>query len=646
MIRSVDAAPALGPEAPGSLATVGRAALGADGVLLCERLDAGRLALLCSSGLSPAEERSLTEALAHRPPGPALGMAGFAQALIRDASVPGVGAVRLCAVQRHRAAFEGPRTADAIARHGAVAAGMRRQGGPAAGEPARIDAHELIERAVDWAALDRAVTLQVRRIVPAQRTGLLLWDEDEQVLRPVPGTFGLDPRVVLPAPAAADWASSAARVFASGEPYLTNRAVEDPDAGPDYRESFAVRRLIAVPIEASGRRVGVLQAVNKESAFTLTDVQRLADVAPVVANAAEVVALRMRLRRSERLEALFTSTAVAIASGQAVHEHLQAGLEDLRVALAGTVVALVAPDAEPIVCRSAEGRDRLEPGFLAQARTATGFRAFDAPARRAGEPGWSATHVPVSVDDAVVATLAILRVGGGPLEARERAALSRMAQLIALAWATESYQRGLASAARRAERRRIADELHDQVAQLLFAARLSLDVVAEALADPVPAEIPRARELLLRADAATRAIMDRNIDPDESRVSDVLARVITEVEEEYGRPAGLEVALAADEAAAGLSPAARQLVARTAREALVNAAKHAGPCQISVRLALTRRHRLLLTVTDAGVGLGPRRAEGYGTAALRRAVRRHGGTLRVTAASPIGGTRVAVSLPA
>src|SRR5262249_25231690 len=41
---------------------------------------------------------------------------------------------------------------------------------------------------------------------------------------------------------------------------------------------------------------------------------------------------------------------------------------------------------------------------------------------------------------------------------------------------------------------------------------------------------------------------------------------------------------------------------KAAREALVNAAKHAGPCRVSVKLEVSRRGRLVLTVADDGIG--------------------------------------------
>jgi signal transduction histidine kinase len=642
VIGAVDAVPAAEPDAPTDLAAIARLALGAAAVLLAEAADGRRLKLLASSGLTPDEERSVLAELPRRQPAE---IDGFAHTLVRQVALSGIGEVTICALQRRRAPFESPDVALAIARHVAVATGARRFGAaPAVGESA-LDTYELIERALDWGALDRAVTQQVRRLVPVQRTALVLWREDEQLLRPVPGSFGLDPAIVVPPVPVDDWSATAARVFATGEPYLSNDASEDAGIAPDYRDVLSIKRLISVPVEVAGRCIGVFHAINKDGAFTLADIGRLASFAPSVAAAAEVVALRERVRRSERLELLLTSTAVAIASGRGVEEHLESGLRELRLALGGSVVALVLGDAEPVVSRSGVEGDALEESFLVQARDGVGFREYHAPPRRAGQRGFSATHVPVVVDGAEVATLSILRVGGGPLRPAESQALSRMAQLIALAWATESYQRGLADAARTAERRRIADELHDHVAQLLFAARLSLDVGAEASSDPAAAGIPRARDLLVRADEATRAIMDRNSRASDTGVSGLLAGVVTEIEDEYGRAVGLEVAPAADDAADDLSQAGRQLLVRAAREALINAAKHAGPCEVSVRLALTQRRRLLLTVTDTGVGVAARRGDGYGTAALRRAVRRQGGTLRVGAASAIAGTRVSVSLP-
>jgi signal transduction histidine kinase len=300
----------------------------------------------------------------------------------------------------------------------------------------------------------------------------------------------------------------------------------------------------------------------------------------------------------------------------------------------------------PIVRRRVAERADLERMVLNQAHQVTSMRVYGAGPRRAGEPGWTAAHVPVALGAQQRATLSVLRTGGAPFDRDECASLSRLAHVMALAWSTEHYQHQLVDSARVAERQRIADELHDHVAQLLFAARLSLDYASEIAGVPpaAAANVQRSRELLVRADVATRKVMEQNSQGSEEQLSDRLAALVGSIEEEFARPVALEIEPPAVEAASRMSQPAMNLVARAAREALVNAAKHAGPCQLAVRVAITHRNRLLLTVTDGGIGLGRRREEGYGTAALRRAVRRQGGAMRINETST-GGTKVAVSLP-
>jgi signal transduction histidine kinase len=91
-------------------------------------------------------------------------------------------------------------------------------------------------------------------------------------------------------------------------------------------------------------------------------------------------------------------------------------------------------------------------------------------------------------------------------------------------------------------------------------------------------------------------------------------------------------------------PSADALI-KAAREALVNAAKHAGPCRIRVQLTVTGRDRLLLTVIDDGVGRVRARTErGHGLSAVRRVLDAQSGCLRVGIAAS-GGTKVTASLP-
>jgi signal transduction histidine kinase len=95
----------------------------------------------------------------------------------------------------------------------------------------------------------------------------------------------------------------------------------------------------------------------------------------------------------------------------------------------------------------------------------------------------------------------------------------------------------------------------------------------------------------------------------------------------------------------GLRRAIADTIVRAAREALVNAVKHAGPCRVSMTLDCPASDRLRLRVADNGGGDATRQsAESHGLTSLRRDVRRHGGSLRVTRRVH-GGTVVTVHLP-
>lgn len=652
MIRLVERDSPADTTAVTNLARTARHALDADGLLIVELLDGGRCEVLAADGLSEPELEAARVVHAG-PRGDArdqLSVAGFGVSMSGAATVPGAGTAAAYALQRRPGRFRNPEMLDVFARQAAIWCGTRRQ-------PLRLSRPEPSDRTPDalglwnidrggYDELNCAIAEELGTAVGAAMAGVFVWEPEERVLRPLPGVFASDPDLLPPAHAAHDWSSSTARVFATGVPYLSNRAGEDPGVLPDYVKEYGLERLLCVPIDVGGRRVGVLHAANKATDFTIRDVHAALALAPQIAAGVQVTRMRHSLLHRQRLEEILGAAAIDIASGRDFQEFFGSVFDSLCAALHASMITLLPGEGPPLVRRHGEEHADLEPMVLSQARQATTLRVYGAAPRRAGERSWAAAHVPVTLSGQQVATLSALRTGGSPFDRDECGALSRLAHLTALAWATERYQRQLADSARVSERRRIADELHDQVAQLLFAARLSLDYASE-IPDVPPAagaNIQRARELLVRADVATRNVMEHNTPDSEDRLSDQLAALVGSIEEEFARPVALEVEPPAVEAASRMSRPAMNLVARAAREALVNAAKHAGPCQLAVRLTVTHRNRLLLTVTDGGIGVGRRREEGYGTAALRRAVRRQGGVMRVNETST-GGTKVAVSLP-
>jgi signal transduction histidine kinase len=84
---------------------------------------------------------------------------------------------------------------------------------------------------------------------------------------------------------------------------------------------------------------------------------------------------------------------------------------------------------------------------------------------------------------------------------------------------------------------------------------------------------------------------------------------------------------------------------KVAREALVNAAKHAGPCRVTVKLESERGGYLRLTVADDGIGAhAPGAGHHHGLAAIEQLVADQSGWTTIHHGET-GGTVVSVTMP-
>jgi signal transduction histidine kinase len=497
--------------------------------------------------------------------------------------------------------------------------------------------------------MDKALLATVAPLTGAVTGGIVVWDEERSVLRMLPGAFGVSEDDAVSCQVSTDHpTANSARVFATGKSYMSNDARGDPAQVQDYVALFHVERILTVPLSLGRRRIGIIHLANKPTPFTHSDLQTAEMLAPRIASVVELGQAVLRLHRQQRLTAALVDLAVEIASGGTMHALAPRALARIGQSTHVGALALVYRDARPIVWTSGDDTRRVNQELVAQATEQHGFREEIVAPQGAGDPGRSTLYVPVRLEGAQIATLLVVRNRAEPFVEHERDGFVRLANLTALAWATERNRQQRAELARLRERQRIADDLHDTVAQILFVAQVNLESVLETseLAPATARTISRARGLLLKGDTEIRNAIHQLSRPVGADLAYRLALLIDELQDELAVSISLDLPRrVADVATEVRGPVADAMI-KTAREAVVNAAKHANPNTVSVRLQVARHSRLRLTITDDGIGIANGKGglgTGHGLTAVRRVMRENGGLVRVGRGRS-GGTKVTASV--
>lgn len=525
-------------------------------------------------------------------------------------------------------------------RHAALGLALRGTRWADGGDPDGDELHTVAATLGDLAELNGAVAEAAGGICAGARAALVVADRKRHTLQMVRGGFGgqfgdaITHRV-----SSYDAGSVSARVLATGQPFLTNDVAGDPGLREHWISVFGVERLLSIPLGD----VGVLHVTGDEP-FTLDDVGRGLAIAPRIRRLVGVVVLVLELRRNQRLDGILADGAMAVAGGAGVEDFLATALGELCEAIdAGLLAVVLEGGAGPILARRGRLPEEVERLVLDEAGDVPGLRAYVVGSRTDPDQPWAAFHAPVRLGPEHLGTVSAVRMRDDPFAEPERRALARMADLVALARATERYEHQRTDLARMHERQRIADDLHDDVAQILFAAQLSLDGVLQGgLVPPRTVDaITRARALIIRGDAAIRTVIHRLSGPAAADVGSRLEAVAASVEDEFPISVHVDVAPAVAGVARNLPPAVSDALVKVAREAVVNAAKHASPCEVQVALDVDPLDRLVLAVADNGRpgGAGESGYHHHGLASLRRVMLEQGGTLSITP-RPAGGTRV------
>jgi signal transduction histidine kinase len=198
-----------------------------------------------------------------------------------------------------------------------------------------------------------------------------------------------------------------------------------------------------------------------------------------------------------------------------------------------------------------------------------------------------------------------------------------------------SYWTALSAAAVLEDRRRMARDLHDGLAQELAYISRNLDLIHGELNQDTVARLQPAVE---RAQVELRSAISALAPPRSHDVEMALAEAATEVAERFRIELKLDVTQGVQ-----LSPTRTEALIRIACEAVANAARHSGAKIVTVRLE--RDGSLIrLRVADRGCGFDPTAsASGFGLIGMQERARSVGGELRVSSV-PGRGSEVEVAV--
>ena len=206
------------------------------------------------------------------------------------------------------------------------------------------------------------------------------------------------------------------------------------------------------------------------------------------------------------------------------------------------------------------------------------------------------------------------------------------------------------SLAQEAERRRIGEMLHEDLQQLLVAARMQLAALGRtqdaAQREPIAREIA---DVLERSFKLTRSLSVELAPPVlyEHGLAAALEWLAAETRKNYN----IEVTVEADCSANPKAADMRIFLFRAVRELLLNSAKHAGGSAVRMTMQHRRPDKVRIIVADDGPGFDPNSLDDKRTGSqtvgllnIRERVSSFGGEFHINS-GPKRGTRITLSLP-
>jgi signal transduction histidine kinase len=206
------------------------------------------------------------------------------------------------------------------------------------------------------------------------------------------------------------------------------------------------------------------------------------------------------------------------------------------------------------------------------------------------------------------------------------------------------------SLAEEAERRRIAEMLHEDLQQLLVAARMQLAALCRtqdaAHREPIAREIA---DVLERSFQLTRSLSVELAPP--VLYEHGLAAAFEWLAAETRKNCNVEVTVEADSSANPKAADVRIFLFRAVRELLLNSVKHATGSTVHITMQHLGPDKIRIIVADDGPGFDPTVLDDKGTGSqtfgllnIRERVRSFGGKFHINS-GPKRGTRITLCLP-
>jgi signal transduction histidine kinase len=206
------------------------------------------------------------------------------------------------------------------------------------------------------------------------------------------------------------------------------------------------------------------------------------------------------------------------------------------------------------------------------------------------------------------------------------------------------------SLAEEAERRRIAEMLHEDLQQLLVTARMQLAALCKTRdageREPIAREIA---DVLERSFKLTRSLSVELAPP--VLYEHGLAAALEWLAAETGKNYNVKVTVEADSSANPEAADVRIFLFRAVRELLLNSLKHAGGSALHITMQHRRPDKIRIIVADDGPGFDPNSLDNkrtdsqtVGLLNIRERVSNFGGEFHINS-GPKRGTRITLSLP-